>query len=310
VGNDKDLSPQQLPNVGLADNSAAAAASTLLRTKVRAPLLLTLNRGLWTLDFLMPLKILVVPDKFKGTLTAGQAARVIADGWRKARPRDVLELLPMCDGGDGFGEVMAGLFSAEVQVTRALDAAHRPIEARWWWAEKRRTALIESAEVIGLARLQTTRPQDHKTTGLPDYRTTEPRTPHRRQRRRNGRQPTTDHGAKKPSVDSGLHPFGLDTFGLGAVLVAAAQKGARRCLVGIGGSATNDGGFGLARALGWRFLDREGRRIERWTELRGLAKVQSPSSFVPVSKTTEDKKSRVRSPLSTLGLRSCSWRWM
>ena len=61
-------------------------------------------------------------------------------------------------------------------------------------------------------------------------------------------------------------PIQLDTLGLGAVVRAAARKGATRCLMGIGGSATNDGGFGLARALGWEFLDRDGRMIERWTD--------------------------------------------
>ena len=54
----------------------------------------------------MPLKILIAPDKFKGTLTAPQAAEAIARGWRSARPQDKLELLPMSDGGDGFGDIV------------------------------------------------------------------------------------------------------------------------------------------------------------------------------------------------------------
>src|SRR5262249_29162676 len=41
-----------------------------------------------------------------------------------------------------------------------------------------------------------------------------------------------------------FHPFQLDTLGLGLLLRAAADHGAERCLVGIGGSATNDAGFG------------------------------------------------------------------
>jgi glycerate kinase len=73
-----------------------------------------------------------------------------------------------------------------------------------------------------------------------------------------------------------FHPFELDTFGLGALLRAAAAKGARRCVVGIGGSATNDGGFGIARALGWRFLDREGVQISRWTGLNELHEISLP----------------------------------
>jgi glycerate kinase len=73
-----------------------------------------------------------------------------------------------------------------------------------------------------------------------------------------------------------FHPFELDTFGLGAVLRAAAAKGARRCLIGVGGSATNDGGFGVARALGWEFLDRAGKTIHSWTQLDKLATIRPP----------------------------------
>jgi glycerate kinase len=176
----------------------------------------------------MSLRVLVLPDKYKGTLTARAAAKAIAVGWHSARPRDQLELLPMSDGGDGFGEVMSALLGAKPQTVRTADAAHRPLKATWWWEPCSRTAIVESAKIVGLALL----PQGK------------------------------------------FHPFELDTFGLGAVLQAAADKGARRCIVGIGGSATNDGGLGLARALGWQFLDREGKAIERWTELTRLTTVR------------------------------------
>jgi len=178
----------------------------------------------------MSISILIAPDKFKGTLTAGEAAQAIARGWAKARPDDRLELLPMSDGGDGFGEILGCLLGTKIQTTKTVDAAHRPIQARWWWEPKSKTAVIESAKVIGLAML------------LPGK----------------------------------FHPFELDTFGLGAVIRAAAAKGAKRCVVGIGGSATNDGGFGLARALGWEFMDGQGDLIGRWTELHRLAQVRAP----------------------------------
>jgi glycerate 2-kinase len=75
------------------------------------------------------------------------------------------------------------------------------------------------------------------------------------------------------------HPFELDTFGLGAVITSAQAKGARRCLIGIGGSATNDGGFGLARSLGWTFFDKHGKTIESWTKLHLLCKCQPPKTI-------------------------------
>jgi glycerate kinase len=178
----------------------------------------------------MGLRVLIVPDKFKGTLTSREAAEAVDRGWGKARPGDSLQLLPMSDGGDGFGEVMSGLLRAKPQRVETCDAAHRPCRARWWWEAKSRTAVIETAQVVGLAML--------------------PR----------GR----------------FHPFQLDTYGLGKVLSAAAARGARRCLVGIGGSATNDGGFGLARALGWKFFKETGEEAEDWTELALVNRLSPP----------------------------------
>jgi glycerate 2-kinase len=176
------------------------------------------------------LNVLILPDKFKGTLTAREAAQAIAAGWRHARPDDSLCLLPISDGGDGFGEVLGSLLDGQVQTIATMDAAHRPCKARWWWVPGTKTAILESAEVVGLAMLE----------------------------------------PKK------IHPFALDTFGLGAVLAAAIARGAKHCLMGIGGSATNDGGFGLARALGWEFLDRQGHAIEQWIHLRRLAHIRAP----------------------------------
>jgi glycerate kinase len=176
------------------------------------------------------MKILVIPDKFKGTLTASEAADAIARGWHKARPQDVIELLPMSDGGDGFGETVGSLLQAKIQTVRTVDAAHRKCTANWWWDPKSQTAIIESANIIGLAKLP----------------------------------------------PGQFHPFELDTFGLGAVIRAAAGKGAKRCIVGIGGSATNDGGFGLACALGWEFWGRAHAPIQQWTELHRLTRISPP----------------------------------
>ena len=56
-------------------------------------------------------------------------------------------------------------------------------------------------------------------------------------------------------------PRVTSTRGTGELVLAAAQSGAHRIVIGIGGSATNDGGAGMARALGYRFFDREGREL-------------------------------------------------
>lgn len=187
----------------------------------------------------MSLRILIVPDKFKGTLTARQAALAIARGWRKARPEDALDLLPMSDGGDGFGEVLSGLLAAERRSVTTLDAAHRARRCLWWWQADTKTAIMESAKVNGLAML----------------------------------------------AGQGFHPFKLDTFGLGKVVQAAERAGASEGVIGVGGSATNDGGFGLARALGWQFLGREGQALEEWWQLCALSEIHAPLAPLKVRLT-------------------------
>jgi glycerate kinase len=179
----------------------------------------------------MPLHVLIAPDKFKGTLTARQAALAIARGWRRVRPRDKLKLLPISDGGEGFGEAMAWLTGARPRRVRTVDAAGQKIEAIWWWEQESRMAIVESAKVIGLARLPPGK----------------------------------------------LHPFQLSTYGLGALLKAAQATGAKCTIIGIGGSATNDGGFGLGLALGWRFVDKRGEEITSWTGLPRLARIIAPA---------------------------------
>jgi glycerate kinase len=76
----------------------------------------------------------------------------------------------------------------------------------------------------------------------------------------------------------GFHPFQLDTFGLGKVLRAVEKAGARDCVIGIGGSATNDGGFGLARSLGWKFFGHYGEELEQWWELSELTEICAPAA--------------------------------
>jgi glycerate kinase len=178
----------------------------------------------------MPLNVLIIPDKFKGTLDAQSVGESIGKGWRQIRQEDHLEFLPMSDGGDGFGLILSQVLGAEEQRIKTVDAAHRATESVWWWHGPSRTAIIESARVIGLAQLPPGK----------------------------------------------YHPFELDTRGLGEVLLAAHAKGAKRCVLGIGGSATNDGGFGMACALGWQFFDTHDEKITRWTELHALALVRPP----------------------------------
>jgi glycerate kinase len=76
-------------------------------------------------------------------------------------------------------------------------------------------------------------------------------------------------------------PRVASTFGTGELVRAALDAGLRKVVIGIGGSATNDGGAGLARALGVRFLDAEGRDLpEGGAALARLARID-PSGLDP-----------------------------
>ncbi len=67
------------------------------------------------------------------------------------------------------------------------------------------------------------------------------------------------------------NPLNTTTFGVGEMIADAIKKGCRDFIVGIGGSATNDGGMGMLSALGFEFLDEDGKTVEIFG--RGLEKI-------------------------------------
>ena len=68
-----------------------------------------------------------------------------------------------------------------------------------------------------------------------------------------------------------------NTFGVGEMLLDAAKRGAREIIIGLGGSATNDGGLGMARALGFRFFGENENEITDVALLLGLKRIIAPT---------------------------------
>lgn len=62
--------------------------------------------------------------------------------------------------------------------------------------------------------------------------------------------------------DQERNPLNTTTFGVGEIIKDAINKGCRHFIVGIGGSSTNDGGIGMLQALGYEFLDSNGKQVE------------------------------------------------
>jgi glycerate kinase len=159
------------------------------------------------------MRILIAPDKFKGSLSAREVAGNIALGLRGVLPDVKIDTVPMADGGEGTAEVICNALGGSWVRCNAHDPLGRKIDASYAWIESWHLAVIEMSEAAGMRRLS----------------------------------------------EDDRDPLLANTFGVGEMILNAAQKGARELIVGLGGSATNDGGFGMARALGFRFFS-EGKR--------------------------------------------------
>ena len=87
-------------------------------------------------------------------------------------------------------------------------------------------------------------------------------------------------------------PIRAITFGVGEMLLDAIARGANEIIIGLGGSATNDGGFGMARALGYRFLSNEKELTGAVTELAQFTKIILPEKLVGALVSTAQPNGR------------------
>ncbi len=179
------------------------------------------------------MRILIAPDKFKGSLSAREVAENIATGLRDVLPDAKIDIVPMADGGEGTAEVICDALGGSWVNCSAHDPLGREIEARYVWIEEGKLAIMEMSEVAGMHRLS----------------------------------------------ESERDPLRANTFGVGEMLLDAAQRGVDQIIIGLGGSATNDGGFGMARALGFRFFAGEQELMRAVTELQKLTRVERPNAL-------------------------------
>jgi glycerate 2-kinase len=176
------------------------------------------------------MRVLVAPDKFKGSLSARQVAENIGLGIGDVIPDVQIEIAPVADGGEGTAEVICNARGGEWVMCRTHGPLGNPIEARYAWLGQNASAVIEMSEAAGLRALE---------NGVRDV-------------------------------------LRANTFGVGEMLLDVAKRGAREIIVGLGGSVTNDGGFGMAQALGFRFFDERHNEIEKAVDLISLAGIESP----------------------------------
>lgn len=161
------------------------------------------------------MRILIAPDKFKGSLGASEVAQAIARGFSQGWPDAELCTCPLADGGEGTMELLVAATGGKALECEVTGPLGEPRTAPLGILGDGRTAVVEMAAASGLALV----PRDRRD---PRYTT---------------------------------------TAGTGDLIRCALDEGLRRIIVGIGGSATNDGGAGMAAALGVRFLDEGGEEL-------------------------------------------------
>ncbi|MEN8788064.1 MAG: glycerate kinase [Flavobacteriaceae bacterium] len=177
------------------------------------------------------MKYLLIPDKFKGSLTAQEVIDALSSGIRKADPGAVLHSALVSDGGDGFLESISHYGEYERVVCEARNPLGKTIDASYLYEEATDSAYIEMAQTAGLVLIE----------------------------------------------ESDRSPMISSTYGTGMQIRHALEKGARNLFIGLGGSATNDAGLGIAAAMDYRFLDSEGRVLApEGQNLSRIARIQKP----------------------------------
>ena len=100
------------------------------------------------------MNILICPDKFKDSLTAQQVCEALEIGIKKRRPKSVIQLMPLADGGEGTLEVIKTIHGGEWIQKKVNDPLFRPIEANYLWLADQKIAYIEMSRASGIELLK------------------------------------------------------------------------------------------------------------------------------------------------------------
>jgi len=181
--------------------------------------------------------ILIAPNAFKNSVNAEAAAAAILLGLEQSRLRFTAECFPVGDGGDGTGDLLMARLGAEMIGVPARDPLGRERMSYFGLAGSGSSADGRGAPATAIIEMA-------NASGL------------------------------RLLAAQDLAPLHAASWGTGDLIRAALKKSPGRIIVGMGGSATVDGGTGILSALGVRFLDGEGREINDLPAgLAGLATI-------------------------------------
>lgn len=159
-------------------------------------------------------KCLIMPDSFKGTLSAIEICDIEKKVVKEHFPECEVIAIPIADGGEGTVDCFLYALEAEKVTVETTGPYGEPIESSY--AKIGKKAVLEMASVAGLPL------------------------------------------AEKTGV---LNPCKTTTYGLGKLICHAIESGCDELVIGLGGSCTNDGGIGIAGALGTKFYDADGNEF-------------------------------------------------
>ncbi len=181
------------------------------------------------------MKIIVAPDKFKGSLSSFEVCEAINRGIKKTLNNAVVSNFPMADGGDGFASVLKHYLDTTTIHCDTVDPLGRKVTASYQWNKTQKAAIIEMAVASGLVLL--------------------------------GKEER--------------NPLRTSTLGTGLLIRHAVDNGARKVILGLGGSATNDGGTGILSALGFQIANEKGELLSASGENLQLIRTIIPPPSVP-----------------------------
>ena len=166
------------------------------------------------------MRYLLAPDSFKEAASAQAVAESMRRGVAAGDPGAECRMMPLSDGGEGLTDALVQATGGELRSEHAHDALGRPIITRYGF--------------LGEGGFGTSHDGENPRTAVVEL--------------------AAASGIERISP-ADRDPLAASTFGTGELIRAAIDAGAERIVLGLGGSATTDGGTGLARALGHRFLD-------------------------------------------------------
>lgn len=158
-------------------------------------------------------KVIIIPDSFKGTLSAKQICRILKEKVHQQFPACEVVTVPVADGGEGSVDCFLEALGGRKETVQVHGPYMELMEAEYGILSDG-TAVVEMASCAGL-----------------------------------------------PLVEDRKNPKKTTTYGVGELILAAAKAGSKRIITGLGGSCTNDGGCGMAAALGIRFYDAQDREF-------------------------------------------------